>query len=159
MTIVFTRNARERLMATPTIMAGSSDAAGDGRGSPGIGGYIHGFYWRVALPAAILALLHITGWETLAACVNVLVTARLAGEGVLIALQVDALLTPFVISNQRSKSEAVQGLIRRLLQAENYAHDIAGRLILRVLCRHDRRCTPARLARCLSSTALPRRRG
>ena len=43
-TIVFVKGARERLMDARAVVAGSSDAAGDGRGSPGIGGYIHGFY-------------------------------------------------------------------------------------------------------------------
>ena len=132
-TIVFSEDAQERLAQARAIVAASSDAAGDGRGSPGFGGYVHGFFWRVVLPPAILAFMHITGWETLAACVNILVAGRLAGEGVLLALQVDALLTPYVVSKQRSKSAAVQLIITKLLDIDKYANDLAGRLILRHL--------------------------
>ena len=60
-TIVFTEGAEARMQRATVIFAASSDAAGDGRGTPGIGGYLHGHFWRVALPPAILALMHITG--------------------------------------------------------------------------------------------------
>ena len=79
-TIVFTATALARLEGARTIFAASSDAAGDGRGTPGFGGYMHGYYWRVYLAPPVLVLMHITGWETLAACVSVLVAARLAGD-------------------------------------------------------------------------------
>jgi hypothetical protein len=57
----------------------TADAAGDGEGEPGFGGFLHGFYWRVALTAKMLTLMHITAWETLANTVNVFVADRLAG--------------------------------------------------------------------------------
>ena len=131
-TIVFTEGVDAKLSNAQVIFAASSDAAGEGRGTPGIGGYMHGYYWRVALPPMILFLMHITGWETLAACINILVAARVAGPRVLLALQVDALLTPFAISQQRSKSEDIQFMLSRLLKAEGY-EDIAPRLVLRHL--------------------------
>lgn len=62
-TIAFEDDAEERLKSAHTIFARSPDAAGDGRGEPGIGGYLHGYYWRVAPPPMILALKHITDWE------------------------------------------------------------------------------------------------
>ena len=77
--------------------------------------------------------MHITAWQTLAACVNILVVARLAGSKAVLALQVDALLTPFAIGNQRSKSRDVQGMLRRLLDLPWYTEDIARRLVLRHL--------------------------
>ena len=90
-TIVFHDDASTRLQQATTIVSTSSDAAGDGHGSPGIGGYTHGYYWRLGLPPGLLALLHITAWETLAAAINILVAARLSGPGVVIAASVDAL--------------------------------------------------------------------
>ncbi|MDC0525636.1 hypothetical protein OAO87_01460 [bacterium] len=62
-TIVFVDGATERLSHATEIFSGSSDAAGDGRGTPGIGGFVHGFYWRVAIPLCLLEVLHITAWE------------------------------------------------------------------------------------------------
>jgi hypothetical protein len=59
-THVFVDSVAVRMERATLIIAASSDAAGDGRGTPGIGGYVHGFYWRVGLAANILALLHIT---------------------------------------------------------------------------------------------------
>lgn len=133
LTIIFEDNAEEKLKNARTIFAGSSDAAGDGRGSPGIGGYLHGYYWRVALPPTILALMHITGWETLAACVNVLVAARLAGPKAMLLLRVDALLTPYVLSKQKSKSADIQHMVKELIVLPDYDTGIAIRLLLQHL--------------------------
>ena len=132
LTIVFSTSATERLGRADTIISSSSDAAGDGRGTPGMGGYTHGYFWRVNIPPVLLSLLHITAWETLAACVNILVAARLAGPDVVLAMQVDALLTPYVISNQRSRSVDVQRILQGLLNDSLYRLEIAGRLV----CRH-----------------------
>lgn len=133
MTIVFEKDPETKLRSARVIFAGSSDAAGDGRGQPGIGGYLHGYYWRMALPPALLMLMHITGWETLAACVNVLVAARLAGPKAMLLLQVDALLTPYVISQQKSKSADIQQMIQEMIVLPDYDTDIAARLLLRHL--------------------------
>ena len=133
MTIVFTESAEARMYRATAVVAASSDAAGDGRGKPGMGGYCHGFYWRIHLPSDILSIMHITAWETLAAAVNILVTARLAGKEATLALQVDALLTPYVISKQKSKSENVQSILQKLLSDSEYTNDIAWRLVLRHL--------------------------
>ena len=132
-TIVFSDDAEARLRQARAVFAASSDAAGDGRGTPGIGGYLHGYYWRLALGPTVLALMHITGWETLAACLNILVAARLASSTALLALQVDALLTPYAISKQKSKSLDVQHMVGQLLRLDDYDRDIAGRLVLRHL--------------------------
>ena len=130
-TVVFRESAEARLLGAAVVFAASSDAAGDGRGEPGLGGYLHGYYWRVALPVAVLAAMHITGWETLAACINILVAARLAGGGVMLALQVDALLTPYAVGNQRSRSQDIQRIIFELLEMPDYRSDVAPRLALR----------------------------
>ena len=45
----------------------------------------------------------------------------------------DALLTPYVLSKQRSKSLDVQSMIQRLLEAPEYAERTAHRLLLRHL--------------------------
>lgn len=64
---------------TRSVFSATSDAAGDGEGTPGISGYMHGHYWRVPLPNDLLSLLHITAWEAVAVAVTILVAAGLAG--------------------------------------------------------------------------------
>ena len=132
-TIVFHDTVSERISRAGAVYSASSDAAGDGRGTPGIGGYVHGYFWRVALPLSVLRLMHITAWETLAACVNVLVAARLAGQEALLAVQVDAALAPYALSNQRSRSVNVQFMIAWMLSCASYAQGIARRLVVRHL--------------------------
>ena len=132
-THVFVDSVAVRMERATLIIAASSDAAGDGRGTPGIGGYVHGFYWRVGLAANILALLHITAWETIGACIGILVAARLVGDTGLIAMHVDALLTPYALSAQRSRSVDIQRIIHEMLALPNYRSDIAKRLLLRHL--------------------------
>ena len=130
-TIVFVDNATEKLRDALSVVATSSDAAGDGRGEPGIGGYTHGFYWRVGLQPAGLACLHITAWETLAAIVNLMVAARLAGPRTLLAAQTDALLTPYALSKLTSKSIDIQLLLDEALSNPRYAEDVGPRAVIR----------------------------
>ena len=128
-TLVFSADGEERLRAARTILAGSSDAAGDGEGEPGFGGYLHGFYWRFALTPKVLALLHITGWETLAKAVNTLVADRLGGPGATLSMRGDALLSAHVISNERAGSADVRTVVQALVAAPGYADDVAERVV------------------------------
>ena len=102
-TVVFYADAAERLRSATLIFAASADAAMEGEGTPGIGGYVHGCYWRIQLPLVVLALFHITSWEFLASILTVFVAARLGGESALVAQQSDALLTTFALSNSHSR--------------------------------------------------------
>ena len=127
-TIALEDNAEERSKSARTIFARSSDAAGDGRGEAGIGGYLHGYYWRVALPPMILALKHTTDWEAPAACVNILVAARLAGKKAMLRVRVDALLAPYVLSKQRSSSADIQHMTQELIVRADHDTEITARL-------------------------------
>ena len=127
-TIALEYNAEERSKSARTIFARSSDAAGDGRGEPGIGGYLHGYYWRVALPPMILALKHTTDWEAPAACVNILVAARLAGKKAMLRVRVDALLAPYVLSKRRSSSADIQHMTQELIVRADHDTEITARL-------------------------------
>ena len=62
-----------------------------------------------------------------------IVAARLAGPDTLLALAVDALLTPYAISEQRSRSVPVQHMLQQLVHDRYYARHIAPRLVLRHL--------------------------
>ena len=132
-TAAFTLGVAARLDRATAIVAASSDAAGDGRGEPGMGGYLHGYFWRVALPPALYALLHITGWECLATCVTILVAARWAGSDATLAVQTDALLTPYAVAHQKSSSPDIQAILQRLLAQPSYHDDVAGRVVIRHL--------------------------
>ena len=127
-TLAFAAGAAERLRAALSIFAGSADAAGDGEGEPGFGGYLHGFIWRVKLPANILKLMHITAWETLATAVNALVANRLSGPEAMLSLRGDALLIPYALSKQRSRSQHVQLILHKLFANPSWA-EIAQRLV------------------------------
>ena len=128
-TVVFYASAAERLRNADLIFAASADAAMEGEGTPGIGGYVHGFYWRIQLPLVILALFHITSWEFLASILTVFVASRLGGDSALIAQQSDALLTTFALSKEKSKSDDIRAILHLLLEDPVY-EKIAPRLIV-----------------------------
>ena len=128
--IAFASDATPQLRTARVIFCGSADAAGDGDGTPGFGGYLHGFHWRVPLPLILVPLMHITAWETLATAVNILVAARIVSTDAFIALRADALLTPYAIAKQRSSSVDVQNIVQLLLSQADYNDDIARRLVL-----------------------------
>jgi hypothetical protein len=81
---------------------------------------MHGLYWRISLPAAILVLLHITAWEVLATAVSILVFAGYTDEGTLLATKSDALLTAFVVAKQGSGSAVVEFIIHWMLKSGTY---------------------------------------
>ena len=76
----------------------------------------------------ILALKHTTDWEIPAACVNTLVAARLAGKKAMLLMQVDALLTPYVLSEQKSSSADIQHMTQELIVLADYATEMTARL-------------------------------
>ena len=127
-TAAFATTAIERMRAAHTVFAGTADAAGDGEGTPGFGGYLHGFYWRVALHAKVLVLMHITAWETLATAVNTLIADRLAGPEVVLALKGDAALTPYAMSKEKSRSRPVQYITHLMASLARYRDDISKRV-------------------------------
>lgn len=115
-TIAMTIDAAQILRAAHVTFLATSDAAGEGRGEPGIGGYVHdGMYWRIVLTLPLLSLMHITAWETLAAAITILVTHRLAGATATIAERSEAALTPYALTTRKSKSTDIQMLLHELL--------------------------------------------
>jgi hypothetical protein len=82
----------------------------------------------VALPPMILALKHTTDWEAPAACVNILVAARLAGKKAMLRVRVDALLAPYVLSKQRSSSADIQHMTQELIVRADHDTGITARL-------------------------------
>ena len=130
--IVIVTTGAERLRKAASFFAGSADAAADGKGSPGIGGYLHGFVWRVGLNPKVLALMHITGWEYLASAVNAYVADRLAGPDVTLWLRGDAVLIPYALTTQKSKSRDVQFILKQQLDDPHF-EGIARRLVIDAL--------------------------
>lgn len=128
-TIVFVRGAKDTMRAASQLFSASSDAAGEGKGTPGMGGYSHGFYWRMPLPPKVFELMHITAWETLAAVVTIFFTSRIASSGATLALRGDAVLAPRAITQQKSSSLDVQEMLDRMLSDDEYATDISHRLV------------------------------
>lgn len=119
-TIVFAWNVGELIKAARVIIMTTSDAAGNGRGTPGIGGYAHGLFWRVPLCSSLLRLAHITSWETLACAINTLFADRVGGEEVTICTKADALLTPSVLTQHKSQSEDAQAILHHLHTMPGY---------------------------------------
>lgn len=128
LTLALKTSAVQQLRSGETVFHASSDAAGDGKGSSGIGGYLHGYFWRVAVPHNVLALCHITTWEMLAAAVNILVAARVAGDASLLAMKSDAALVHRAIARQKSKSHHIQAILNGLRQSSTY-QKVAHRLV------------------------------
>ena len=79
-TLALTADPDELVRSAQTLMAASADAAGDGEGTPGMGGYIHGFYWRDAITLVVISLLHITGWETEGSMSTIGLKEKFTGE-------------------------------------------------------------------------------
>ena len=102
------------------IMVATADAAGDGAGTPGIGGYMHGLFWRVAIPAHHVGLMHITAWEVLATAINLLLFGGYADQDTLLAFKSDALLTAYVLRKEGSSSRVVEFIVHLLLRSPQY---------------------------------------
>lgn len=112
------------------VLHASVDAAGKGEGTPGLGGYMHGLYWRIPLGQQLLQLLHITAWETIASTINILVANRLAGRTAVLSVRSDAALAPYVLSTQASSSAVIQTIIEALLSHPQYDASVARRLVI-----------------------------
>ena len=82
----------------------SSDAATDSK-PPGMGGYMHGFYWQLCLASEHILWLHITVLELLATCFSIMIFNRLRPPGVELAFGADALATPITLAEDRERSE------------------------------------------------------
>ena len=100
-------------VATPLLYL-YSDAALEGAAVPGLGGYMHGFYWELALHGDEL-LLPISVLELIAIGINLIVFASLA-HGARVHLCSDSLNSVQVLTNLRAKSQLMARVHRNILQ-------------------------------------------
>lgn len=98
----------------------SSDAATDSD-PPGMGGFMHGFYWYLEIPREVLPWLHITTLEFLATGFGAMTFGPFLPPGARIILRTDALVTPHVLTRESQKSETLAFAHHRLLQAPAFA--------------------------------------
>lgn len=106
----------------------SSDAATDSKPA-GIGGFCHGFYWYLQVPALWLRWLHITVLEMLATGGSAMAFHRHLLGADQIVLQSDALATPYILSRHKAKSEMLALTHHALLANPTFA-DVAQRAMI-----------------------------
>lgn len=145
-TIAHIDTPHEMIERATAIVAATADAAGRDyvapgranetqaqRGKPGAGGYIHGLYWRIPptgpAPEWLLLLLHITSFETLATFINAYVARRLGGPEATIHLGEDALLTPYVVSKEKSSSLDIQEILHCATSDVHYREVVSRNLV------------------------------
>jgi hypothetical protein len=90
-----------------------SDAAKEGTSSPGLGGWIKGYYWFISLSTWHLQL-HIVHLEALVAIINIIVASQLLGghdslpADCLVCEETDALDTAYMLIKGRARSPMMQ---------------------------------------------------
>ena len=98
---------------TSTWLTIFSDAAKEGTSSPGLGGWIKGYYWFISLTPRHLQL-HITHLEALAAIINVIMADQLLGghdslpKDMVVCEETDALATAYMLIKGRAHSPMMQ---------------------------------------------------
>ena len=97
----------------------ASDAATDSN-PPGIGGYCHGLYWHLPIPAEWLKWLHITVLEMLATGGSAIAFCAYLRAAECIRLLSDSLATPFVLSRHKAKSAMLSFAHHELLRNAAY---------------------------------------
>jgi hypothetical protein len=97
---------RRQSIPPPAGLVGvaSSDAATDGA-RPGLGGFCHGFYWRIALTERTLRYLHITVLELLATGFSMILFAPYLTRFQRVVFLSDALATPYTLARHTERSE------------------------------------------------------
>ena len=90
-----------------------SDAAKEGTSSPGLGGWIKGYYWFISLSTWHLQL-HTTHLGALAAIINVIVADQLLGghdnlpADLVVCEEIDALATAYMLIKGRAHNPMMQ---------------------------------------------------
>ena len=97
----------------------SADAATDSMPA-GLGGFCHGYYWYVPVPAWWISWMHITVLELLATGLNAIILARHFDAAERVVLQSDALATPYSLTRHSEKSAILMEAHRELLADEDY---------------------------------------
>ena len=84
----------------------ASDAATDSQ-PPGMGGFMHGFYWQMSLSADDVKWLHITVLELLACVFNAIISARVKPPAARLMLMVDATSAFYTLADETERSEVL----------------------------------------------------
>ena len=123
-----THTLRERDLlrdgAMPLLFIGSSDAATDSD-PPGMGGWLHGYYWHIALEPDAVEYLHITVLETLASCFSSLVFRGLLGSDARLTLQTDATAAISTLVRETERSEVLVYAHHRVLHEQSFRDSLA----------------------------------
>ena len=102
-----------------------SDAAKEGTSSPGLGGWIKGYYWFISLTPWHLQL-HITHLEALAAIINVIMADLLLGGheslplNLTVCEETDALATAYMLIKGRAHSPMMQFIHTQALNVPQF---------------------------------------
>ena len=88
------------------VYVGSSDAATDSE-PPGLGGFMHGFYWYIALRAIHITWLHISVLELLATGFSTIIFRRIVPPSAELCLGADASATVTTLTLHSQTSEAL----------------------------------------------------
>ena len=97
----------------------SADAATDGD-SPGLGGFLHGFWWHLPFPPEMRGWLHITVLELLATGFNLIIFEPILRNHHRVIALSDALATPHVLS-RRARSDMLREAHQALLDNPRFA--------------------------------------
>ena len=102
----------------------SSDAATDSD-PPGMGGWLHGYYWHIALEPDAVEYLHITVLETLASCFSSLVFRGLLESDARLTLQTDATAAISTLVRETERSEVLVYAHHRVLHEQSFRDSLA----------------------------------
>ena len=89
-----------------SYFVGSSDAATDSS-PPGLGGFLHGYYWYLPISTEMVRYLHITILELLATCFSSFIFQSLIPPDQRLTLQTDATLAYVTLVRERERSPIV----------------------------------------------------
>ena len=99
----------------------ASDAATDSA-PPGLGGFMHGYYWQMEVLQEHLQWLHITVLELLACAFNLIIHSRLLPPRARMLQLVDASTTFYALTNESERSEIMMYAHHRLLRTPAFEH-------------------------------------
>ena len=101
------------------VYVGSSDAATDSE-PPGLGGYMHGYFWYIALRAVHVAWLHISVLELLATGFSTIIFRRIMPPSAELCLGADASATATTLTLHSQSSEALIDAHHELLALPSF---------------------------------------
>ena len=98
----------------------SSDAATDSD-PPGMGGFMHGFWWRIELLAVHIQWLHITVLELLATCFSVILFEPLVPPPGRLLMQMDATAAFYTLADETERSPVLMHVHHEALASRAFS--------------------------------------